>query len=215
MIFIFLLKDGKEVRLVPWRICFHSPVSQPYFIKTEGCSSLPICCCLFAALNLGIFAPFLPVGVLAVQILLAWLLVRCVQRLQLCWKADTADRGKDGSWSSLILPTEGGVQCPQWTFVSVVFAQQTTVTFRAQIRRLIKGPPTFSPISSSSFRSWNSRGGRSSQHCSKSLTLARPQPPSPHSALLSLKPKLDSVPIISFPIRTTGFIWLTESDFAL
>lgn len=67
MIFIFLPKGGKEVAL-----CLDGfasiPVSQPHFIKT-GYSSLPICCFLFTALNLGLFAPFLPVGVMAVQML--------------------------------------------------------------------------------------------------------------------------------------------------
>lgn len=71
MIFIFLLKGGKEVDLCLDGFASIPLVSQPHFTKTEGCSSLPICCCLFAALSLGIFAPFLPVGVMAVQILLA------------------------------------------------------------------------------------------------------------------------------------------------
>lgn len=110
MIFIFLLGGGKELDLcLNGFASIHSPVSQPCFIKA-GYSSLLICYSLLAALNLGIFAAYLHLGVMAVQILLAWPLVCCVQQFPLCCEADKAARDKDGSWSSRNPPAEGGAR---------------------------------------------------------------------------------------------------------
>lgn len=83
----------------------------------------------------------------------------------------------------------------------------------ALIRNLIRGPLMFSllSLSSSSFRNWISREKKTSKHFSVSL-LRRPRlscsndPTHSTQFFFILKPKLDTVPLISFYIRTQGFI---------
>ena len=142
-----------------------------------------------------------------VQILLEWPLLGFGQQPPLC--GSTGDKAEEARTAPVQLepaPSLGlladsclRLLCPR----DYSYVQSTD-------KEPDKGPTTFSPISSSSLGSWDSRGKRAPRHCSKSLTLRRPQLLCSYCLLapLSSEPKLDGcVPVISFPIKATGFIW--------